>query len=595
MIKPTNLFVISCAVIGAYFVHHAYAVSTAPAAFSQYGQIQAVKNYSSNPFWNPNSPYNQKAIPKPIYVTGADLNTGDCNRIVENLVASFCASNNNCTGMRLADVRPTIMVQLSQLPGHNFATSCGGYIDSMFNKYAKSGTALNLPAPTGTTTGTATFQFKNPYEIKPTAEQQAVADRAAELAALQAQTGGVTGVSAAAFPKTVADLSFTDRMANAAEGYEPYKEKSAYIIPDFENDTDGKFLNRLKTNNLDEYCRRFPETSECKCYQDPNADECQESKYATELTDDPKSKSRGMGDGGEEATELSIPSCIQNLSSFASFRSAIRKAMETESVINKNTVEQNKTTLYPIIAREVVELCITQGSALHIGQYSVQKRISNFELDLKPITEFNNWLYHKDSLPIPLPEKKGKESVTVEISAEELLSYSPITIPTSVLVINRTNLKPYDSLTDSAVDREYFFEDKCSDRSIGGHSDHSTTIHRAAKAAGFKHNCENGLTFFLDYPLNKERRVFPGVLLESCASFLGQEHLITEKNYAKAIKTIRKFVDNINGADYGAKCSGQDLAVYVIMRPLPEDKVKTVRRESPQETVYILAGPYLIP
>ena len=278
MIKPTNLFVISCAVIGAYFVHHAYAVSTAPAAFSQYGQIQAVQNYSSNPFWHPGSPYNQKAIPKPIYVTGADLNTGDCNRIVENLVASFCVSNNNCTGMRLADVRPTIMVQLSQLPGHNFATSCGGYIDSIFNKYAKSGTALNLPLPTGITTGIATFQFKNPYEIKPTAEQQAVADRAAELAALQAQTGGATGVSAAAFPKTLADLSFTDRMANAATGYEPYKDKSAYAIPNFEDENSAEFLDRLQKRNPSEYCKRFPtatvDGTDCKCILNPDDTAC---------------------------------------------------------------------------------------------------------------------------------------------------------------------------------------------------------------------------------------------------------------------------------------------------------------------------------
>lgn len=272
MITPKRVFVISMAVFGAYCVARANAANS-PGALSQYGQIQAVKNYSSNPYWNPNSPYNQKAIPKAIYVTGADLTTEDCNTIVGNLVASFCATNNNCSNMRLADVRPTIMVQLSQLPGHNYATACGGYIDAAFDKYAQ--TSITITAPQTTNTNTSTYTFQNPYAPKLNAYQAGVLERTKELEQLQAQTAASAQIESTDFPKTVADLSLTDRMANATAGYEPYKNKSAYKIPNFETEED--FNKRLKTQNLDEYCTRFPNDADCKCVLNPEDPECKES------------------------------------------------------------------------------------------------------------------------------------------------------------------------------------------------------------------------------------------------------------------------------------------------------------------------------
>ena len=275
MRKPNKVFVMSMAVFGAYLGVHAYA-ATAPGALSQYGQIQAVKNYSSNPYWNPNSPYNQKAIPKAIYVDGADLTTEDCNRIVGGLVSDWCSLNNNCSNMRLADVRPTIMVQLSQLPGHNYATACSGYIDAAFDKYAQTGSTLTLPLTTNTNTNHYTFQ--NPYAPKLNAYQAGVLERTKELEQLQAQNATSAQIGAADFPKTVADLSFTDRMANAAAGYEPYKNLKAYKIPKFEDENDEKFLERLQKNNPTEYCKRFPTATvdgkECKCVLDPDDPEC---------------------------------------------------------------------------------------------------------------------------------------------------------------------------------------------------------------------------------------------------------------------------------------------------------------------------------
>ena len=223
----------------------AYAVGTAPTIFSQYGEIQSVKKYSSNPFWNKNSPYNQN-FPKPIYATGADLNTSDCNQVVENLITTYCAGHNYCSGLRIADVRPTIMVQLSQLPGHNFATSCGGYIDPAFEKFQKqygNTSPVNIPQSTKQTTS-SNFEITNPFKPKPTAEQKAIAERTAELEMLQSITTPVASVRAEYFPKTAADLSFIDRLANTTAGYEPYKNLESYKTPIFE--TEFEYYERMR-------------------------------------------------------------------------------------------------------------------------------------------------------------------------------------------------------------------------------------------------------------------------------------------------------------------------------------------------------------
>ena len=260
---------------------HAYAVGTAPAILSNYGEIQSVKNYSFNPFWNKNSPYNQN-FPKPIYATGADLNTGDCNRVVENLVTSYCAEHNYCRNLRISDVRPTIMVQLSQLPGHNFATSCGGYIDSTFDKFQKeygNVSTVNLPKPASQPTN---IEIANPFAPKQTAAQKAIADRTAELERLQSITTPTAGVHAEYFPKTTADLSFTDRIANTAAGYEPYKDKASYKKPDFLGE-DEEFFNRLRAQNFEKFCERRPDDPDCVklyCEQHPDDEKCKKTTPA---------------------------------------------------------------------------------------------------------------------------------------------------------------------------------------------------------------------------------------------------------------------------------------------------------------------------
>ena len=104
--------------------------------FSKYGVIQNVQNYSSNPYWSPNAPYNQR-MPTPVYADGPDVETGDCQRVVSGLIATTCAMQNNCIESQLSEVRPTVMLQLSRIPNGNYATACAGFIDGAFQDYMR--------------------------------------------------------------------------------------------------------------------------------------------------------------------------------------------------------------------------------------------------------------------------------------------------------------------------------------------------------------------------------------------------------------------------------------------------------------------------
>ncbi len=228
--------------------------------FSKYGQIQNVQNYSSNPFWDPSSPYNQR-MPVPVYVQGTDVSSSDCQIVVSALVATYCSSRNNCVDVDVEDARPTLTVQLASLPNHNYVTPCASYIDTEFSKYV-SQNALAVPSigtyvpfPTATTSqNTQKAEFQNPYSIEkqlPTWNgdpwAQEMLERKQELENLQssAESYGDSKLAKAEFPKTASDLTFTQRIQNDTAGYAPYKNAESY-----------NQINVVDTNNngLRAYC-----------------------------------------------------------------------------------------------------------------------------------------------------------------------------------------------------------------------------------------------------------------------------------------------------------------------------------------------------
>ena len=243
----------------------AFSAIAATSLFSDYGQIQNVQNYSTNPFWTPNAPYNQR-LPQPVYVQGADLNAEDCINVVQSLVSVQCMARDNCKNTTLSDIRPTIMVQLSNLPGNNYVSACSGYIDYIFESYvAKYGNAVPtnraVAFPTGTTpnqnlnnTETNKIPIQNPYKQVTPQWQQEINERSKELEELQRQNGaGSEQLSVTSFPKTYKDLSFKSKMELQEEGYAPYKDLNAYEAPKFVSE--------------EEWCSSHINASECRGYK----------------------------------------------------------------------------------------------------------------------------------------------------------------------------------------------------------------------------------------------------------------------------------------------------------------------------------------
>ncbi|MBO7066466.1 MAG: hypothetical protein J6W40_02485 [Alphaproteobacteria bacterium] len=242
---------------------------------SQYGLIQNVQNYSSNPFWNPNGLYNQR-MPQPIYAQGADLNTADCQRTVGTLVAAYCMDNNNCVGMQLSDIRPAMMLRLARLPGHNYATSCAGFIDSEFesyvSKYNNAGpTYATVPFPAGTVANPALneteYKIENPYQIRNRTWnneewEKEKKERYQELQELQSMNGANDIYLARAdYPATANDLTFSETLDLKKAGYEPYKTASPYATP-FKLEKEDDAISRKKTA-FNDYCKLHKDDPSC--------------------------------------------------------------------------------------------------------------------------------------------------------------------------------------------------------------------------------------------------------------------------------------------------------------------------------------------
>ena len=233
-----------CGIIPGAAMATTFSNTTTP--FSKYGLIQNVQNYSTNPFWSPDAPYNQR-LPVPVYVQGIDVDTTDCQTVVAALIASYCASRDNCVGMDVNDARPTITVQLASLPNHNYVTPCAGYIDTEFEKYVSQHSYVTPganPTPFPSATGpnyydynatnaagnaTATMPTQQATTTSgPNAWMREMEQRKQELQNLQSANQNTTTLARADFPTTANDLTFTQQIQNQAAGYAPYKDASAY-------------------------------------------------------------------------------------------------------------------------------------------------------------------------------------------------------------------------------------------------------------------------------------------------------------------------------------------------------------------------------
>lgn len=218
-------------------------------------------------------------MPQPVYAQGPSVQTDDCQRTVASLIAVQCRGLNNCANTKLTDIRPAIMVQLSRMSNGNYATSCAGYIDGAFNDYR----AQNVVAQPNTGTAfptipTPTAQIKIDTTTRTPNWATEIEERRQELAALQAENGANDfEIQKTDFPTTYADLSFTERMANEAAGYEPYKDNRAYQEINIESmeayldrqtdlaekELEWQKMQDKKNLSATNFCKKYPTDKDC--------------------------------------------------------------------------------------------------------------------------------------------------------------------------------------------------------------------------------------------------------------------------------------------------------------------------------------------
>ena len=201
-------------------------------------------------------------MPQPVYATGPQVKTDECQRIVTSLVTLQCMNANNCIGVELGDIRPAIMLQLSRMSGGNYATACAGYLDGIFNDYvsqfanaAPNGTPSKFPTPVAPNTNANgnQIQLNNPFATPAPDWATDMRERQLELQALHTETGTNNHqIQSADFPATYADVSFTDRLENARNGYEPFKDAHAYREMDIEDEE--TYLARIERSKPTKKC-----------------------------------------------------------------------------------------------------------------------------------------------------------------------------------------------------------------------------------------------------------------------------------------------------------------------------------------------------
>ena len=155
----------------------------------------------------------------PVVIEKLNINTEKCKSVVSGIIISECSIRNNCRDMNLMTIKPTIMVRLSKIDGGNFIAACNGFIDSEFNNYLLSQKGgVSFPKAVKNNSNLTDFSYKS-------------------------QNYNSNKLTKTDMPKTINDLSFTQRLNNKKNGYEQWRpvydnegnciKNCPYVIPKF--------------------------------------------------------------------------------------------------------------------------------------------------------------------------------------------------------------------------------------------------------------------------------------------------------------------------------------------------------------------------
>jgi len=539
----------------------AFATNAGTSLFSDYGQIQNVQNYSSNPFWTPNAPYNQR-LSQPVYVQGADLNTDDCIRAVQSLISVQCMARNNCKNTALNEIRPEIMVQLSKLPGNNYVSACSGYIDSVFESYvAQHGnnapnrvTAFpSATTPNQNTNENTGLQLKNPYKQTTTKAQQAVNERSAELQRLQQQNGaGSEHLSSTEFPKTFEDLSFAQRVAFKAEDYEQYKGSKTYA--------------ELNPIGADEWCNDHPNTPECRAWRDCTEEMKKTVSHLVRAEYDDKRICRVVQCETGWVPNQQKDTCIE-----AQGTDCTAKAQEFDPHVTLAQIDANGICKIIECEKEPSPGYVPNSTGTACEEVPVSPD-PNPDPDPAPKDCMDQVTNTEHVVGATINPSTGKCEVICDTgyqpSPDKLSCESDILPPAGIRIALMfapdSFVKPVGTVVKPEdLPKSYFFDSDCSDHKLAWNISNTAAINKTVRSL-----LGNDDNYFLDMPVNEYMTMFPGLLEVGTNSWRSWRARIGSEDYkiviyrdlaeAKEIqKTLASMLDN-------SKCGGLNLYLVAL-------------------------------
>lgn len=174
-----------------------------------------------------------------------------------------------------------------------------------------------------------------------------------------------------------------------------------------------------------------------------------------------------------------------------------------------------------------------------------------------------------DTESILIPFTIDEQKYDIKVNTAGLFDYF-MRIPSAILVADQghSNQKPGDVINKSAMPTNYFFSSACSDHYVRFNLSNKAAVNKAGQAAFAAYGgAEN--EFFLDMPVGKSCRAFPGLVLGDFGGWGAKEKIVVYTNYREARKAFKAFA----GALQNTACGNQGLAVYqVSINDIPADR-----------------------
>lgn len=172
-----------------------------------------------------------------------------------------------------------------------------------------------------------------------------------------------------------------------------------------------------------------------------------------------------------------------------------------------------------------------------------------------------------DTESILIPFKINEQPYDITVNTAGLFDYLERGA-FAFLVMPDRNKKPGDIVTKASMPKEYFFSSECSGHYVRFNLSNKAAVNRAGQTAFAAYGGSEN-EFFLDMPVGKNCRAFPGLVLGDFGGWGAKEKIVVYTNYREARKAYKAFA----AALQNSACGNQDLAVYMVgIKDVPADK-----------------------